>query len=179
MKEQTEKISSGATFEGAVSFLGLIIFVIGFFSSIAGIISEPGIVAPALLVAFFGLVLFLQIKGVIIDHTNRKVRPYRSYLLFKTGEWEPLDKYSHVTINPSSMTVSLNSRSRSRQVHVKHYDVHLFNLETEESLFLYSFDKLPEADKFMRKYSAKLNLPVKELPKIAPHARDKMRKQNA
>jgi hypothetical protein len=170
MKMTKENISSGATFEGAISFIGLLIFVMGVF-----LLFVPQGLILGIFVLLAGLLLFLQLKGVMIDFESRRVMPYSNLLVYKVGSWTPLDKFSHIGINPISQNVQLNSRSRSRSVHIKHYDVYLIDDESEQSMFLYSFDKLPQADQFCREYAKKLNLKVKELPKIAPHPRDRAR----
>ncbi len=173
MKTEIEKISFGPTFEGVFSFFGLVLIPIGvamFF------VFETMFFAPLILI--IGLIIFLQIKEVLINYSTKQIKSYVSILIYKTGRWESLEKYKWIGLDSINETKTFNSRGGSNTVKIKYYDVFLFDEYKKNKLLLKTFDRRLEAEKFSHEFSLKLNIQKVELPRIKPHERDLKRKYN-
>jgi hypothetical protein len=92
-------IKEGATIEGSSPYIGLGLITLGLvfsaYSFSTGAIAQA---CAALVIVFAGVVVFLNIQGTMIDPVGRRLRPYRSYLLFRTGAWTDLGRYDRVTV---------------------------------------------------------------------------------
>src|ERR1700710_624860 len=95
-----EKISLGPTFRGIAPTFGFIIFIIGFIVTGYGFIGGFSFVlfSIGIIIIFCGVILFLAIRGVLIDHTKKLIKSYFDILLFKVGSWESLETYDKIIL---------------------------------------------------------------------------------
>jgi hypothetical protein len=166
-----ETISRGAQFKGIISLLGLIIFP--FTLTIAIVLFVNAAVVPGLcllIISAAAFFLFLDVRGVQIDLANRRVRNYKQYIIWKYGEWMPLDVYTgiqlakdtvylrHLQPGRAGMLGSGSSASR-----ISTYDVALVSDDQEQVILLSEFEKHHDAVAFMQKYAALLSLPMRDI----------------
>jgi hypothetical protein len=174
-----ETISRGAQFKGFVSLIGLIIFPFALIIGIALIIFEgilPGLLALAISAAAF--FLFLDVRGVQIDLTQKLVRSYKQYIIWKRGEWKPLANYHSLQLSKDTVylraqigTIGAGRGSASK---ISTYDVLLVSQEEDmaldgdfkrEMILLSEFEKHHDAAAFMNKYATLLCLPSRDIYK--------------
>ena len=86
-----EKISKGISFKGFSSYVGGGICIAGIVWLIAGSNDLLAIFA-----IIFGFIVFLAIKGVMIDYDKDKIKAYSDLLLLKLGKWEALKNYNKI-----------------------------------------------------------------------------------
>jgi hypothetical protein len=159
-----ETISRGAQFKGALSMLGLVGFVVSLVFVIAALtMGEYLMFALVLPVTVFSLSLFLGIRGMQVDFTNRRIREYRQLLWIKSGEWKPLENYNGVHLVKDSFGVRLyGGTTMGYGVKVSTYDVLLIDNDTENSILMSEFAKHPDAVKFMEAWASKLSLEARD-----------------
>ena len=159
MKENKsiELITFGPTFEGDFSFLGLCTFVIGLI-----IVFFPNYMIVGILLIVMGMILFLSLKGVQIDHRTKKVRLFESYLVFRTGSWKPINQFSSIILHYNNQSQTLSHKSIQNSVRTKSFSVSL--MDDQKNKFelkeLYSYGT---AKKFLDEYSQSLNLPMHDI----------------
>ena len=76
------KYSKGVTFSGKGPYFGFFIFFIGL---------EILFVLPlfiGLMMMVIGIILVINIQGVIVDYSNNQYKKYTDLIIFKTGSWE-------------------------------------------------------------------------------------------
>ena len=84
-----EKISKGISFKGFSSNIGGLILIAGIVWLLAG-----NHKLLAIITIIVGFIVFLAIKGVLIDYDKEKIKAYTDLLLFKFGKWETLNDYN-------------------------------------------------------------------------------------
>ncbi|MBL8002622.1 MAG: hypothetical protein JNL05_11745 [Flavobacteriales bacterium] len=92
-------VKDGMTFSGKGPFLGFALVVIGILVLVFAI-KEGWILGLLLapLVTFFGIVVFLSIRGTLIDPIGKRCRAYQDLLLFKLGAWVDIHTIRNVTV---------------------------------------------------------------------------------
>jgi hypothetical protein len=161
-----EHFSQGITFEGIVSTCGLIICLVG----ILGIVALR-LVFPGIAVIITGLVLFVALKGVVIDYDARMVKPYYNFLLFKVGRWLQLNNYSKLELRLFTESQTMNMVSISNTYTTKTFNIYLRGAETKEIL-LKEFQDYEKAKLFLKEYSGKLNLEAVDVFEMIIERRD-------
>ena len=153
-----EKISQGSTFKGAVSFSGLIILICGiiilFTQSISDILSLN--IALGCLLIFSGFVLFISIRGVIIDTEKNIIKSYFDIFLTKLGFWESLEEYDKIVLKYTTESQTMNSRGNSTNYQTRSFDI-VLKSDYKKDLTLKEFVNYDEAKDFLIEYSKKMN----------------------
>jgi hypothetical protein len=165
-----ETISRGAQFKGIISLLGLIIFP--FTLTIAIVLFVNAAVVPGLcllIISAAAFFLFLDVRGVQIDLANRRVRNYKQYVIWKYGEWLPLDQYTGIQLAKDTVYLRHLQPGRgmlgagSNASRISTYDVVLISDDQEHVILLSEFEKHSDAVEFMQKYAALLSLPMRDI----------------
>jgi hypothetical protein len=165
-----ETISRGPQFKGIISTLGLIIFpfvlLFGIFafakvSFLAGIVS--------LLISAAAFFLFLDVRGVQIDLEKKLIRNYRQYIIWKFGEWFPMEKYNSIhlakdTFYVRNMVPGIGLMGGSSgATKISTFDVALVCDFAEDYVLLSEFESHGEATAFLHDYAVKLSLPSRDI----------------
>ncbi|MEI6577145.1 MAG: hypothetical protein WCO63_13290 [Bacteroidota bacterium] len=159
---KVEKISHGATFEGSLSTAGLIlgiagiILIISYFNTYNSFIFTP----IGILFLLVGLIVFISIKGVLIDIENRKIKKYFDVFLVKFGKWQPLDHFTTVTLNYSSISQAMHSRGNSSDILNRLYTITLTN-DKHQELKIKEFVAYEDAVVFLDEFAKKNNMETK------------------
>lgn len=166
-----ETISRGAQFKGLISLLGLIVFPFSLLIGIAAILDDalvPGLLLFVISAAAF--FLFLDVRGVQIDLTNRRVRNYKQYIVWKYGTWQPLDQYTGIQLQKDTVYLRHLQPGRAGVVgtsgsatRISTYDVVLVKENPDEFILLSEFGKHQDAVTFLHKYAALLSLPSRDI----------------
>jgi hypothetical protein len=146
-----EKISKGISFKGFSSYVGGGICTAGIVWLIAGNHDLMAIVTIIL-----GFIVFLAIKGVLIDYNKEKIKAYSDLLLLKLGKWEALDDYNKIVLKYLNESQTMNMASISRTYTAKSFDIYLENANGKKIL-LKEFIYYENAKDFLDKYADKLN----------------------
>lgn len=173
-----ETISRGAQFKGFVSLIGLIIFPFALIIGIVALVLDGPLVLAlgSFLLSTVAFFLFLDVRGVQIDLQQKSVRKYKQYMIWKWGEWKPLENYNSLQLSKDTVYVRTNigtiGGGRGSASKISTYDVLLVS-NTEEidldsdfkrdMILLSEFEKHPDAVAFMQKYAAMLSLPSRDI----------------
>jgi hypothetical protein len=151
-----EKISQGVTFRGFASTMGLVIFVISIFIAVFGAFIDFSLVALTLglVLMAIGMMLFLSIRGVLIDAEQKQVKPYVNYFVL-VGTWQPLTQYDRIILRYVNEKQTMNSRAGSVTHTTKCFEIFLASDHTSE-LQIQEFTDYDEAKKFLAEYAKKL-----------------------
>lgn len=136
-----KNIFQGPTFQGQISFLGLILLVVGAF------LAFKYNVVLGVLLAVLGVFFFLNMKGTIIDQDTGIVKPYFFFLFFKLGKQFNLQDFNRIAIASHKDAVRMNSRGSSGEYRIKSYDVFLVN-SSETRILLKQFPEKKQAEAF-------------------------------
>lgn len=140
------KISGGPSFGGVESTIGM---VGGLFTSIlliSGIVGSWGFL-PVLFIALlvlFCLVLFIAVRGIMIDWEKRQLFSYFDFFLSKKGDWTMLTGYNMVVIKYAQDNTSLSYKSISTNVVTKSFQL-ILRSENKPDLLVFEFQSYPEA----------------------------------
>lgn len=152
-----EKISQGPTFKGFISTFGLILLVLGIIVAIFGIFVDVTL-APAaigLTFMFVGTILLLSIRGVLIDHDQKRIKPYFDIFFAKIGSWEPLENYNSIILKYLNESQTMNSRAGSVTFRTKTFEIFLAS-DNKPKLLIKELVGYDEAKAFLNEYSIKL-----------------------
>lgn len=100
------KIKHGVTFE--FMLIGLTILLLSI------VLYNIGFLIAFLITFTIGLIVFLSIKGIIINENSLKI--YFSFLGLKIGNWVPIDQYNKIYLSNAKGNTSMNSRGRSSSI---------------------------------------------------------------
>ena len=129
----------GATFHGTISWTGIGLALLG-----AAFVISGTAIAFGIMMIPFGIVLFLNKKGVAIDLKNERVRPYLDLILLKVGLWIPLSHFDRVELFRYSGVMFMNSRAQNAWI--RSFDTALVTKSGEIRLELGSFTDRKEAE---------------------------------
>ena len=157
----TEKISQGFTFKGALSFIGLVIIIIAIILIVTGAQIGESYTLPMIICGIIsvipGTVLLLSARGVLIDFENKKLKPYTDYFIFKTGKWHKLADYNKLILKYTYESQIMNSKCNSTDYITKSFDVLLIS-ESKQSIILNEFADYEMAKLFLQKYAERLDV---------------------
>jgi hypothetical protein len=154
------KIKHGVTFKGKPSTLGIILSIIGIIIMVYPYYNGEFslfLFYFGLILLFVGILLFLSIRGVLIDKENNSIKSYL-FLGVKIGKWESLDDYYEVKLIYINMTQSLGLRGAATNIHTESFDIVLVS-EIKKNFFLKDFINYEKAMLFMKTYAELLNKP--------------------
>ena len=151
-----EKLSRGLTFKGYSSIFGSVILVIGIILILTNRFSF-GMITFGLVFVIVGLVLFMSIRGVLIDFDKMIVKPYFDIIIFKIGEWESVEQYDKIVLRYTNESQTLNSRGNSTNYITKSFDIFLTSNNKNE-LQIKEFINYMDAKTFLIEYSKRLKL---------------------
>ena len=159
------KIKGKVTFEGWISFVGFFFFLFGI--NIAFILSEyTQFWFSFLLIPLFGFMLFLNIKGVLIDLEEKRVKLYIHCLFFKLGKWKPIDDIERIVLEYKKEGGGATFRLTLRgSLHVEYFPVS-FWFVSGKKIFIQEFSNYEKAKSFLDKYSELLEIEKKDCYEI-------------
>jgi len=146
-----EKISKGISFKGFTSYVGGGICIAGIVWLIAGNHDFMAIITIIL-----GFIVFLAIKGVMIDYDKDKIKAYSDLLILKFGKWETLNDYNKIVLKYLNESQTMNMASINPTDTTKSFDIYLENTNGKKIL-LKEFIYYENAKDFLDKYADKLN----------------------
>ncbi|HEY0029119.1 MAG TPA: hypothetical protein VGC65_00060 [Bacteroidia bacterium] len=149
------KIDYSPSFKGLLSFSGLFVFVFGGIL-LFGISEDIIFLFYGLTFLAIGLILFLAIKGVVINCKEKSIRTYREYILFKIGKWQSIKEYNQVKTF-YEQEVMYGGKHRWNATKLSSYEVNLVNAKGEKYC-LKEFANLKDARKLMKDVSEKLSV---------------------
>ncbi len=92
-------IKDGMTFSGKSPFLGFMILSIGVvllvFAVVEGELLHLLFAFPLI---FIGVVIFMKIRGTVIDPKTKQCRVYQDFVLFKLGAWTDIRRHDNITV---------------------------------------------------------------------------------
>ena len=156
--EKMEKISRGLTFKGYTSAIGSAIFIVGLiiaFSEMPPSISFIGCVF-GIAMTIIGVILFVSVRGVLIDYDKKRIKPYFDFIFIKIGTWESLAYYDKIVLKYSHKSQTMNSRGSSTNYVTKSFDIALIS-NNKKDLIIKEFVNYDKAKLFLIEYSQRLN----------------------
>lgn len=136
--------------------------LVGLFMSLTGWLALFGI--P---IAFAGVLLFLHIKGVVIDLEGRTVQSYMDFLVLKVGPPIPLAEFDRIELVRYNRSQHVVSRAHETNLTARTYDVNLVSKELQAVTELGAFESRKEAQTFAEKMEQALVIPlINKLPPI-------------
>jgi hypothetical protein len=155
-----EKISHKITFQGFISTCGLILTIIGIITLFLANYFIFSIIA-----SLIGLVLFLSIRGVMIDYKSMRVKAFLDILIFKIGNWRNLSEFDTIELKLFTESQTMNMVSISNTYTTTIFEICLQGKNSCD-LILKEFTDYSVAKVFLQKYSIKLKL--KSIDLFAP-----------
>ncbi|MFH0894673.1 MAG: hypothetical protein V2A54_09575 [Bacteroidota bacterium] len=172
-----EKISRGPTFSGKHSYAGLALILLSiylFFGPLTSVIAGAVLIIP-------GLLLFLSIRGTLIDFKHELIKPYQDFLFFKFGDWSELSAYDKIILKPES---SVDIRNPKDQPSVYFSDKNLtfsFEIilkgERVEKIILKDLSDYRKGKKFLNEYALKLKKEPVDYYEMAKEIIEKKRRE--
>ena len=147
-----EIISHKVTFQGLISTCGLILTLIGI---ITLFIANYFILS--LIATLIGMLLFLSIRGVIIDNKSMRIKAFLDILIFKIGTWRNLSEFDTIELKLFNESQTMNMVSISNTYTTSIFEVCVRGKNSCD-LILKEFTDYSIAKTFLQKYSAKLKL---------------------
>jgi len=166
-----EKIDYSPTFSGFVSFLGFFVIAIGMISIGAVINLSIVWIFFTIPISTIGVLMMLNLKGVLLDYSNKKIKFYKSFLFFNIGEWRSIDKFTKIQIFYDHEIRGGNvRRGRFHTTKLVSYEICLID-EVEGKLALKELSNPAEAKKIMKNISEKLKIPYpnEEIIRVRKH----------
>ena len=147
-----EIISHKITFQGFISTFGLI-------STIAGIITLfiVNYLILSIIATLIGFLLFLSIRGVMIDNKSMRIKAFLDLLIFKIGNWRNLSEFDIIELKLFTESQTMNMESISNTYTTTIFEVFLKGKNTSD-IILKEFTEYGKAKTFLEKYSIKLQL---------------------
>jgi len=155
MKKQIN-ISRKVTFEGIVSSIGFVILVVSIF--FMGVLNEH--ILPLIFFACttsFGLMIFLSIKGTLIDLENKRVKPYIHCLFFKLGTWKSTSEIERIVLEYINQAQTLASRGTQTTFRTELFVVS-FRYSSGKKTAIKEFLNYEKAREFLDTYSELLQI---------------------
>lgn len=91
-------IKQGMTFNGWSPYVGVVLLFMAIILLVGALLEDMMLLIPALSLGFFGVVIFMNLRGTVIDAHGKRCRLYRDLVLFKIGHWIPLTHFDRVTV---------------------------------------------------------------------------------
>lgn len=175
------KISRGPTFKGFFSTIGMVFSLVGLILIINAIVFSSFIgLACGIIFVFPGMIVFLSVRGVLIDAEKKRVKPYFDIFIAKIGSWESLDDYDKIILKYLSQAQTMNSRASTTTYRTKSFDIYLVGATREKDLLLKEIFDYEEAKVFLLSYSEKLNKPgvnqYEQMKEQLAHRRKELRR---
>ncbi len=148
------------TFSGRTSALGTVFFIAGMIITIYQLthLANTFLVAFGSVLAFAGIVLFISIRGVIIDSEKEKIKPYINLIVTKMGKWRSLDPYEKIVLKYTSQSQRMNSRGNSTSYVTKSFNIVLSSSQRKD-MIVKDFTDYGKAKAFLADYSIRLRKP--------------------
>ncbi len=157
MTQQIEKISHGALFRGTISNIGAALLV----GAILLFFTSVHVIIPFVLFAI-GLIPFMSIEAVEIDYDQRKIRKIVNLIVYKHGEWMPLDDFDKLVLGATRESFKMIMPAHplfQRDINIRAYDIYIINSINPAKTFLFlSCNNIPEAQRKLEEYSIKLDI---------------------
>jgi hypothetical protein len=148
------KIPLGPTFKGYISSIGFLVFAFGivmlisqFTHSFSFLFSSIGVI-----LTIVGFIMFLNIKGVIIDKERNLIKPYFNLIFTKIGAWESLNNYDKLVLTYKNESNTMNSRFNSTKYSTKTFEITLASKNNIDIKFK-EFEDYNEAKSFLIDYN--------------------------
>jgi hypothetical protein len=156
MKKEIEIVHLGATLNSISVFLGLILISFGIY--LIAHFANYYIILPGLLIIAYGVYVGLAYGGITFNFKNKTAHYYSDYLFTKLGYKTDLSSYvkAFLTINHGS--TDMNSRSMTRTVRTRSYDVCLVDKDNKK-LLINEFTDIVLAQKTIRLLAENLDIP--------------------
>jgi len=155
-----EKHSQGATFKGYLSTLGFILIIAGggiFYKAYVSDFFFLLSIAISSLLIVIGFILFLSIRGVLIDYYNRKIKSYVDCFIFKIGSWKTVVETDKLMLKYFNESQKMHYKSISSNIQTRTFDIFIKSEDNKE-LLIREFTKYDKALSFMIEFSKKINI---------------------
>ncbi len=116
-------------------------------------------VIPGIIILYLGILIFLSIKGILIDPVKHRIKSYHYIYPFKIGSWKALIDFKVLKLGITNTSQVMNSRGSTTTVRTKSFDVSLLNAY-DVPLELKEFDSYDEAKAFSEEISKLIKMPV-------------------
>jgi hypothetical protein len=167
-------IRQGPTFSGWTPYPGAILFAVGILLAVFAINEDITGLIVALPLTFFGLVIFLNLQGTMIDPERKRCRMYRSFVLFRIGLWLDTGRFDRVVVSHEREQFShAFGRDMGRTAHIRSYFVTLRGNDIH--LHLNECDKRKDAMALAERVSLALALPVDDRAQLPKPRADRRR----
>ena len=147
-----EKISQGMTFQGFISTCGLILTIASLITLFVG-----GYLFLAIPCLIFGIILFVSVRGVLIDYKSMRIKPFLDIFIWKIGNWYSISKFDNLALKLFSESQTMNMLSISNTFTTRTFDVCLQG-KSSNDILLKDFVEYNEAKSFLETYTIKLKL---------------------
>ena len=149
-------ISRKVTFEGTVSSIGFVILFVGIYFMC--VLSEYALLLILFSgIAFLGFMIFLSIKGTLIDVENKRVKPYIHCLFFKLGMWKSIDEVERIVLEYVNQAQTLGSRGTQTTLRTELFVVS-FRYSSGKKIAIKEFLNYEKAKEFLDTYSELLQI---------------------
>jgi hypothetical protein len=151
-----EKISRGVTFKGVTSTIGLVVFVVSLLVTLTGVFNGFSFVAIMIgsVLTLIGFMLFLSIRGVVIDTEQNRVKSY-VYFFGHIGTWKSLALYDKIVLRYLNESQTMYNRSVSVTYKSRGFDI-LLGSASKPEIMVKEFTDYDAAKVFLSAYAKKL-----------------------
>ncbi|MDQ3112311.1 MAG: hypothetical protein M3R17_20695, partial [Bacteroidota bacterium] len=114
------------------------------------------VLAIGIVLMTVGLMLFLSIRGVLIDVEQNRIKPYVIFFA-RIGSWQPLTYYNKIVLSYVNESRTMNARAGTVTMSTKGFDIFL-KADDKSKLRIKELTDYSEAKAFLTKYAKKLNI---------------------
>ena len=149
------KYSRGATVSGKLPYLGFFLLVVSFM-----ILAQSFLVIGFLLL-YISFVLMLNVRGVLVNYSEKRYKLYFDIFIYKIGKWKSLE-----TIDKLVLTKFLDKNRyrlgyiNSTDVKTKTYDLYL--ITNSKAILLKEFVDYQKAWKYLVTHGKLLGIPTQD-----------------
>lgn len=150
-------ISHKITFQGFISTFGLILTIAG----IIALFTVNYLILP-IIATLIGFLLFLSIRGVMIDNKSKRIKAFLDILIFRIGNWRNLSEFDTIVLKLFTESQTMNMESISNTYTTTIFEV-LLQGKNASDIILKEFTDYGKAKTLLENYSIKLQLESKDL----------------
>lgn len=163
------RVKHGAQFSrfGGVAgwFLALALLIIAIVSNVHGALF---VAIPLYVFCFLIIALIADYQGIELNMNERKIRSYRSFLGYRSGEWHSQEKFTHIKILEDNIFEERALRSEvgyfRRFDNHKYYGAYLVDKDRNNFIKLYENESVTKTRLFAGKFAEISGLNYDEQP---------------
>ena len=162
-KNNVIKVSKGPQFKTKGGIFLAMIFLLFLFFSLAFLYQAEllfALICFLISAAIFSLVL--DIHGIELDTSERKIRDYKAFLWFKIGEWSNINDFKSIYLTQKNVTIRTSAYSGGTADTYHYYHIKLVDELNKKEILLAEYKNYYKALKISRNVADATGLEFKD-----------------